>query len=419
MAPKEEASQNEDEMDSTSPQLGAIGSESIVVTLMGPQTVRSLVSVLNVLGISPGVKLLDLSQMVVRDRFIATAELLSRGATDVVKDVLFRAHSAGLRASFRVGAQSSSFDSAEAYILTVFTLGAAPASLLAAVASTLRQHDARVRGARRMTAASDPFACYEFTVDVAADSLSALRAALFELGRGGAAADFALQRAGAGRRAKRMAVFDLSWTLVQCDAVDVVLQAAGRDPGTRPDGMSDADWTRQRVHALEGADADRVNEAARQQLRYTHGASELCAGLRRLGCRLAVVSSGSQWVANAAKEELRMDYAFGNVFDTDAEHCFTGEVRDPVVDADRKAELVQMLAMQERISVEQIIVVADGPVSAKMLEISGLPVAFDQPPSISPELRSGRIASKSLASVLYLLGCSGSDLRSVTSSGDS
>lgn len=67
------------------------------------------------------------------------------------------------------------------------------------------------------------------------------------------------------------------------------------------------------------------------------------------------MSSGSLWVYEAAKEAFEMDYAFGNVFETASTQWFTGEAWYPVVDGYFKAELVQMLAMQERISVEIIV----------------------------------------------------------------
>jgi phosphoserine phosphatase len=85
-------------------------------------------------------------------------------------------------------------------------------------------------------------------------------------------------------------------------------------------------------------------------------------------------------------------------------------VQEPIVDADRKADLVHMLAMQEGVEVEQVVAVGDGPVSSKMLAAAGMSIAFDQPGSVE-NVQTGRISSKSLAGVFYLLGVTGRDFR--------
>lgn len=88
--------------------------------------------------------------------------------------------------------------------------------------------------------------------------------------------------------------------------------------------------------------------------------------------------------------------------------------QDPVIDADRKADLLQMLAMQQGIDAEQIVAVGDGPVSSKMLSAAGTSVAFDQPGSVGIA-KTGQISSKSLAGVLYLLGVTGREFRELRS----
>lgn len=399
----------------------AMEEESVVVRLSGRHSQDALSRVMHVLGSEESThKLLDFGQMVVRDRFISTAVLRAPGATDVVKEVLFRAHESGFTADFNVGGHTNAPrctpDSEERdYVLTLFSPGRIDAQLLAGVTDVVSQHGARITGADRLSGANDNYTCFELGLSVSSNVLDSLQHLLFKLGREAENTDMALQRADVSRKAKRMAVFDLSWTLVQCDAIDVILDVAGRhiDESTarlRQEGkLDDGEWTRRRVRALKGVEADDVNKKVKERLVYTEGARELCRALKQLGCKIAVVSSGSRGVAEIAKADLGLDYAFGNVFEMDSQRRFTGDVRTPLVDANRKAELVQMLAMQERIGVEQMIVIADGPVSAKMLQIAGLSIAFDQPGATS-EVRTGRIASKSLASVLYLLGLAGIEL---------
>lgn len=256
-------------------------------------------------------------------------------------------------------------------------------------------------------------------MDIQPDVLATLQKDLFLLGRSNNCCDMALHRADISRRAKRIVVFDLSWTLVQCDAVNVLLQAAGKGVGDevenafREGRMEQSDYLRERVKLLRGLDEETVNEKAVASMTFTNGAVELCKGLKRLGCKLAVVSSGSKAICEAAKAHLSLDFCFGNVLEVDTAGSFTGTVREPVIDMERKGELVQMLAMEERVELEQIVAVGDGPVSSKMLASVGMSIAFDQPEETG-DVHSGLIASKSLASVLYLLGVGGKDFKTVT-----
>lgn len=402
--------------------------ERLIVTLTGKQSPGALSQVMRVLGSSESHPLQDFNQLVTRDRYIATALLASPGARDIVKDILFRAHENDINVHFTVAPPTkrsstslATHNSENDHILTLFSPRSTPPHFLAAILSTLAEAGAAVTTINRLTNEQDAHICLELRVILpGGDSdLPALQKRLFELGRAETDCDLALQKANVLRRSKRMVVFDLSWTLVQCDAVDALLQTAGKAPSEDEQGafnagkLSGPEWLRKRVQLLKGLDASVVNRAAAAKLTYTNGAVELCKGLKRLGCRLAVVTSGSKFIAECAKERLGLDYAFGNSFEVDAANRFTGAVREPVVDTDRKAELTQMLAMQERIDMEQVVAVGDGPASAKMLAAAGLSIAFDQPDA-TDDVRSGRIASKSLASVLYLLGVAGDDFKRVT-----
>ena len=100
-----------------------------------------------------------------------------------------------------------------------------------------------------------------------------------------------------------------------------------------------------RAKQLVGVDASKVNAAVVQNA-YTHGAVELCKGLKRLGCRLVVVSSGSKFIAERAKDHLGLEYAFSNLLETDSANTFSGHIIGPIIDTERKAELTHMLAMR-------------------------------------------------------------------------
>ncbi|PXF45304.1 Phosphoserine phosphatase SerB2 [Gracilariopsis chorda] len=402
--------------------------ENVIVTLSGKQSPGALASVMHVLS-TDDAHLIDFGQIVVRNRFIATALISTKGAHHTIKEILLRAHKAAIHVHFNVANQPHSRSTTslshyqhhnDHFILTVFSPSVISPHLLAKLTHSLLNNDARIVAISPLTDETDAFMCLEMTITLADQTvLPALQRQLFELGRTETHCDLALQRANVSRKAKRMVVFDLSWTLVQCDAINVLLHAAdvqvppAEEHKFRTGAMSGVEWLQLRVKLLKGLNAHSINQKAIQNMVYTNGAVQLCKGLKRLGCKLALVSSGSIHICQAVQQALSLDFVFGNVLEVDTAGCFTGTVKHPVIDTQRKAELVAMLAMQERIDTEQIIAVGDGPVSSKMLASVGMSIAFDQPDAVDA-VHSGRIGSKSLASVLYLLGVSGHDFRTVT-----
>lgn len=405
----------------------------VILTMSGKQCAEALPFVMRLLATDPQAVLTDFAQFAVRDRFLATALLRTPHPQQTVKDVLYKAHQHTLHdVSFHVeyayppfashpsaASLQSMPPSSDELLLTMYSPVRVPLQFLATVAATLQKHHARILHIDRLTDDADAFMCFQFRIAVpyhaydASPVLEDVQRALFNLGRDHPACDLALQRADVMRNAKRIVVFDLSWTLIQCDAVNVVLSAAGLESPPpalvarfNAGEMSRVDYLHARVALLAGLDARRVYARTVSTLKYTAGADVLCQGLRRHGCRLAVMTSGCNFVCEAAKDELGLDFAFGNDFEVDSAGKFTGNVTDPVVDAERKRELLQMLAMQERVTTDQIVAVGDGPVSSQMLASAGMSIAFDQP-GATDNVQNGHISTRSLASVLYLLGVAG------------
>lgn len=147
---------------------------------------------------------------------------------------------------------------------------------------------------------------------------------------------------------------------MQCDAVNIVLASAGV---TIPDelqkryndGVPDrTDWLLERVKLLSGLVALHVYCKAIQSLANTTGAVQLCRVLKRLGCRLAIVSSGCKLISEAANERLVMDYAFGNEFEVDCAGRFTGNVMISLADADRKADWSKCLLRRNGLKLNRL-----------------------------------------------------------------
>ena len=88
-----------------------------------------------------------------------------------------------------------------------------------------------------------------------------------------------------------------------------------------------------------------------------------------------------------------------------ADGLVTGEVKGPIVDGNRKAELLRQLAQQEGIDLQQVIAVGDGANDLPMLSIAGLGIAFRAKPLVKQSADQS-ISTLGLDAILYLLGLS-------------
>jgi phosphoserine phosphatase len=102
------------------------------------------------------------------------------------------------------------------------------------------------------------------------------------------------------------------------------------------------------------------------------------------------------------QKKLDIDYVYANTLVV-RDGVVTGEVQEPIVDGQRKADLLRELAQREGISLEQTIAVGDGANDLPMLSIAGLGVAFRAKPLVKQSAKQA-ISTLGLDGILYLLG---------------
>ena len=153
--------------------------------------------------------------------------------------------------------------------------------------------------------------------------------------------------------------------------------------------------------SLKGLDVS-VLDAIGASLRLTEGAEVLFAELKRLGYKTAILSGGFTYFAKQLQAKLGIDYVFANELEVVDGKC-TGVAIEPIVDAQRKADLLRELAEKEGLSLEQTIAVGDGANDLPMLAIAGLGVAFRAKPLVRHSAKQA-ISTLGLDGVLYLLG---------------
>ncbi|ORZ25753.1 HAD-like domain-containing protein [Absidia repens] len=228
--------------------------------------------------------------------------------------------------------------------------------------------------------------------------------------------DVALQPDDVFRKNKRLVVFDMDSTLIQQEVIDeiaryagVVDQVATITEAAMNGEIDFKESLRRRVALLNGTSVS-VIEDVKKILTFTEGARFLCHALKKLGFKLAVISGGFMPLALYVKSELGLDYAFANQLEVSSDGLtLTGETTGPIVDGIRKAELLEVIAQSEGVTLNQVIAVGDGANDLWMMNKAGLGIAFNAKPRVQEQARA-RINQKSLKYVLSLLGYSEQDM---------
>ncbi len=130
--------------------------------------------------------------------------------------------------------------------------------------------------------------------------------------------------------------------------------------------------------------------------------------LKMLGYKTAILSGGFNFFAQHLQKRLGIDYVFANDLDI-VDGVVSGEVRTPIVDGARKAELLRQIARQENISLDQVVAVGDGANDLPMLGIAGMGIAFRAKPLVR-QTASHAVSFLGLDSLLYLIGVRDRDL---------
>jgi phosphoserine phosphatase len=231
--------------------------------------------------------------------------------------------------------------------------------------------------------------------------------------------DLAVQSMVAYRKNKRMICFDMDSTLVEMEGIDEMARKAGvhREVARITDKAMRGDFDfeeslRQRVAMLKGLSLDQVMEI-RSQMVVSQGADELLTTLKWLGFKLGIVSGGFDIFADYLKDKFSLDFAYANRLEI-KNSALTGKVQGKIVDAARKARIINQVACDMGIPLDQVVAIGDGANDSLMLTQAGLGIAYNAKKGLE------RVANVALSEarfnhVFHLLGITEEDIEEAMS----
>ena len=231
--------------------------------------------------------------------------------------------------------------------------------------------------------------------------------------------DLSFQKMEAYRKNKRLVFFDMDSTLVDMEIIDEMARRMHVHKEvsriTEKAMRGDFDFEEsliQRVALLRGLTVDDLTEI-RDGIVLSEGVEELVKTLKWLGYKLGVVTGGFDFFSDYLKEKLGFDFAYANKLEI-KNGVLTGRVVGQVVDAARKANIVYQTACDQKILLDQTVVIGDGANDALMLGQAGLSIAY------SAKQKLDRVASASLGksrmiNILHFLGITEEDIEEALS----
>jgi phosphoserine phosphatase len=392
-----------------------LSGKTILVTVSGPDCPGITSRLMKIIS-TYSVDVLDMGQAVTHGLLSLSFVLgLNSGEQNnngnVLKDLLFEANMMGLSLSYKVVEKNIHTPEMESekFIVTCVSPKIVTAGFVADLASILANYKINIERIDKVSPIE--FSSMEICTSIPKNlETKKLKEDLMNVSTKHKI-DIAFLKDNVFRRNKRLIVFDMDSTLIQTEVIDELAELCGVGEEVKAithqamNGEIDFDESlRRRVSKLKDLDTARMQEVL-EKLPLTPGVEEFIKTIKTLGYKVALISGGFTFFADALKIKLGLDYSFANELEI-SEGKLTGKVKGTVVNANQKALLVKLISQQENISLEQVVAIGDGANDLPMLATAGLGIAFHAKDIVRKEAQQ-HLSHGPMTSILYFLGIPG------------
>src|SRR4030042_1656394 len=246
------------------------------------------------------------------------------------------------------------------YVLTI--LGADRPGIVAAFSSTLAKHHCNIERIKMI--ARGELLAMEMWIDLRKANFNLLRTDLTAVAKK-IRMDVIAQPEHVFKKRKKVIVFDMDSTIVDGEIIDEMARLAGvgkkvatiTERGMRGE-IDFSESLRARVSFLKGLRVKSLESLAKT-FKLTKGSEELILALKEMGFKVALISGGFTYFTNILKDRLGFDYAFGNELEI-KEGRLTGRIKGRIIDAQRKAEIMDEICEREGITRDEVVAVGGG-----------------------------------------------------------
>lgn len=184
-----------------------------------------------------------------------------------------------------------------------------------------------------------------------------------------------------------LVVSDMDSTLITIECIDEIAAQAGLKERvaeiTERAMRGELDFSQsliERVALLKGLPESVLQTVYQEKLRLSEGAEKLIAECKKHNIKFLLVSGGFTFFTDKLQQKLGLDWAYANRLEIDENGLLTGKVIGEIIDAQKKAELLQKHRDQLGLRQDQVIAVGDGANDIPMFQAAGIGIAFHAKP---------------------------------------
>lgn len=185
-----------------------------------------------------------------------------------------------------------------------------------------------------------------------------------------------------------LVVMDMDSTLIGIECIDEIADMQGLKPQvaaiTEEAMRGEIDFVeslRRRVALLKGLEEGALQRVYDERLQLNPGAETMLAELKKHGIKTLLVSGGFTFFTEKLKGRLGLDFAYANTLEI-IDGQLSGHVLGDILDAQAKANWLNLTREKLNLHPEQVIAIGDGANDLKMMAQAGTSIAYHAKPIV-------------------------------------